>query len=384
MASTRESYQVFPWWTARFWTWLTGKPAPGQTPLFEPTPTLYALSAVATYVTGLSLAVIAFRTEGPCFILALSCGWIMAVNGARRMISTVAHQCIHGRFTGIASRDLFIADLLAVMTLTQTAGDYREEHFNQHHRPAVFTTISDPAGAFLWRAGFKSGMSVGALWLKLFVTLLSPRFHASFFMHRLMSLVRNLPPKFKLIAAAGGALACWGAIELCPVTALVFGLLFPIVVLYQISVLLEFISEHAWFVPAQRWDQPKYIHATHSWGRFCGRRTPERDERHVALYVLSWIAWAVEHAIYHLPVRLFVIPGDLSQHDFHHRMPSTLRWTTATYAREEDLRSGDSRWPPYQEFWGLHNAIAHVFNGIAKAASHVDAGTSDAASEAGI
>jgi hypothetical protein len=113
--------------------------------------------------------------------------------------------------------------------------------------------------------------------------------------------------------------------------------------------------------------QPKYVHGTHSWGRFCGRSVPARRGDNAVVYGLHWMLWVLEHALYHLPVRLVVLPGDLPQHDFHHRNPGTMRWPNATYAREDDVNEGDPRWPPYLEFWGLHNAIAHVFAGIAAA-----------------
>lgn len=80
--------------------------------------------------------------------------------------------------------------------------------------------------------------------------------------------------------------------------------------------------------------------------------------------MVSWFLWSLEHLCYHLPVRVMVLPGDLSQHDFHHRNPATLRWTETAFAREVDIDCGDMRWPNYRKFWGLHNA---VFKGISKA-----------------
>lgn len=268
MTSIRDSYEVFPWWTSRFWTWLTGRPASGQQPLFELTPTLYAVSAVTTYMAGFALTALSFKLQRGWFFPGLLCGWVLTVNGSRRMISTIAHQCIHGRFSGLERHDRFVADLFAILTLTQSAKDYREEHSHLHHRHSVFTSRKDPAGEFLWRAGFKPGMTVYSLWLSLLITLISPRFHCSFLRNRFASLARSLPMPVKAIAGLGWFTVLAGALLICPLHVLVLGLLFPIIVLYQISVLLEFISEHAWFVLAGSLDHPKYIHATHSWGRF--------------------------------------------------------------------------------------------------------------------
>jgi hypothetical protein len=367
VSSTRASYRVFPTWSSRFWTWLTGKPDGGQQPLIRLTPLTYAVSTVATYLVGLALATIASPLSGAWSVAALLMGWTLVVNGARRMVSTVAHQCIHRRFTGNVRVDFFVANCIAVLTLTQSAKDYHEEHFRLHHHHAVFSSSRDPAAAFLLQAGFQPGMAIDKLWRRLAVTLVSPRFHARFLWSRIRSL-------FSGLSLTGGLIGVcfWAAIYIFAVgwrfSPVGFAaLIVPLTVLYQNSVLLEFISEHAWFVNVGEVEQPKYIHATHSWGRFCGRQTPTGDGQPWTGRAVEWVLWALEHIFYHMPVRLVILPGDLSQHDFHHRNPATARWTEATFAREVDVEFGDSRWPAYREFWGLHNAIKHVFNGISKA-----------------
>jgi hypothetical protein len=370
MDSPRESYRAFPRWTSRFWTWLTGKPEQGQAALVTMTPASYATCSVLTYVAGLGLGVGSFRLDGLAFAVVLTLGWIMTVNGARRMISTIAHQCIHGRFSGNGDRDQRVAQWFAFLTLTQSAMDYRREHFGLHHRADVFATAADPAARFLGDAGLAPPKSVAGLWLALLIAIVSPRFHAVFFAARIRSLMES-QSRWRWLCTVmvwSGliGLICW----MCSVRAAFFGLIVPVVVLYQISVLLEFISEHAWFVERGVLAQPKYVHATHSWGRFCGRSVPCRRGDSVVMYALRWMVWVLEHALYHLPVRLTVLPGDLPQHDFHHRNPGTMRWPNATYAREDDVKEGDPRWPPYSEFWGLHNAIAHVFAGIAAAQAY--------------
>lgn len=271
--STRASYRVFPLWSSRFWAWLTGKPDHDQKPLLQLTPVGYATCSVPTYVSGLALAIDALRLDGASSIAALLLGWALAVNGARRMVSTVAHQCIHRRFTGDLRVDFAVANCMAIMTLTQSAKDYHEEHFRLHHH-AVFSSSRDPAGVFLLQAGFRPGTSVRSLWLRLAVTLVSPRFHVSFFWVRLRSLVNGLSWPVRLIALCLWAAFFAGAFVLLPTYAGILALVIPLTLLYQNSVLLEFISEHAWFTPPDSSTLPKYIHATHSWGRFCGRRMP--------------------------------------------------------------------------------------------------------------
>lgn len=364
--TTRASYRVFPIWTSRFWTWLTGKPDCGEKAILKLTPFAYAVWAVLTYVAGLALATGAGRLHGAWCITALFLGWVLAVNGARRMVSTVAHQCIHRRFTGNIGVDMAVANCMAILTLTQSAKHYHDEHFRRHHHHAIFSSLHDPAGEFLLRAGFRPGLSIRSLWVRLFVAMISPRFHGIFLWSRLRSLFLGLSWKARCVGIILWSAIFAAALGSQPTSAGIFAIIVPVTVIYQNSVLLEFISEHAWFAAPKDLTQPKYIHATHSWGRFCGRRTPQRGAKSRLTFSIDWMIWSLEHLFYHLPTRLVILPGDLSQHDFHHRNPATLQWTEAAFARENDIANGDTRWPPYQEFWGLHTAIFHVFDGISK------------------
>ncbi|AME27052.1 MULTISPECIES: hypothetical protein [Burkholderiaceae] len=367
MNSARESYQVFPRWTSGFWTWLTGRPLSDESACVHPSPLGFAACAAASYVSGLAIALAAFHAKGLLFAGGLLLGWTLTVSGARRMISTVAHQCIHAQFSSNRQVDRAVADLFVAMTLTQTAADYRREHFLLHHRSDVFTSIDDPAAQFLYRAGFQPGCTTRRLWSRLAMTLIAPRFHLMFLHGRLWSQAKSIASR------RGLWLVCWIPVLCGPAwnwyswTALLVGALLPVTFFYHISVMLEFISEHAWFVEPDKTLRAKYVHGTHSWGRFCGRRVPIRQGKSTINYAVQWMLWTLEHVFYHLPVRLIVLPGDLPQHDFHHRNPATDQWTTAAHAREQDVAHGDPRWPPYQEFWGLHTAIGHVFEGIAAA-----------------
>jgi hypothetical protein len=118
--------------------------------------------------------------------------------------------------------------------------------------------------------------------------------------------------------------------------------------------LLEFLSEHAWFKAKDDGLGGRAFHVSHSWGRFCGDPVPERG-------AVNWLRWTARLAFYHLPARVLVVPGDLSQHDFHHRFPSSAHWVRAAYARQEDITAGHPRWPAYTDVWGLRVAIGHVF-----------------------
>jgi hypothetical protein len=79
---------------------------------------------------------------------------------------------------------------------------------------------------------------------------------------------------------------------------------------------------------------------------------------------LAWLRWMALTVGYHLPSRLLVVVGDLPNHDYHHRYPSTPEWTTAAYARQRDIDTGPEG-PPYREVWGMGAAIDRMFRSLA-------------------
>lgn len=358
----RESYTVFPAVTQPFWTWLTGRPAQDEKCKFSLGVAGFTTFALLSYVSGIITCLLSLKLSGALCVLGVALGWFLIVSGSRRMISTVAHQCIHNRFSGQKCLDRVVAECFSVLTFTQSAQQYWEEHFLLHHRHDVFTTRADPAAKFLQDVGFKPGMKVSHLWLRLLCNLFSPIFHLRFLGNRIKgqilkgSLLRKLWVAVYLLGWYGMILMDYFSwVEWC------IGFVVPIVIFYQNSVLLEFISEHGWFCTSGRLAHSRHIHATHSWGRFCGRKVPVQHAGYLR-HLLSWAGWVCEHIFYHFPVRVLILPGDLPQHDFHHRHPGTKNWTGAAYARERDIQYACKKnLPPYQEFWGLHTAIRHVF-----------------------
>ncbi|WP_265284188.1 fatty acid desaturase [Verminephrobacter aporrectodeae] len=366
----RETYRVLPSWSSWFWTWLTGVPLEGERPLLVHSAKSFLLMAATSYIGGIALSIGGVMNTGGWSWVSMITGWCLVVSGARRLVSTVVHQCIHGRFSGWRKIDYVIGELLTVLTFTQTAEEYRREHFEKHHRFGIFSTKDDPSVQFLMKSGFKPGMSVKALWIRLLLNIFSPKFHLYFITQRIRSnFVHKRPMRLVMVYVYlliwGGALVLgWVSQE-----EIFFGVIVPIIFLYQISVMLEFVSEHAWLVPTQHVGHARSVHYTHSWARFCGSATPMRSATHSATsYYGCWLVWWSAQLLYHIPVRLLVLPGDLPQHDFHHRSPNTTEWPNAAYARQQHLQKNKE---PSMEFWGLHRAINHVFLGIAITGANV-------------
>ena len=141
---------------------------------------------------------------------------------------------------------------------------------------------------------------------------------------------------------------------------LLLAFVIPVILFAQLSALLDRLGEHEWLAPRD----PEYGHrfytAANTSARFCGAPVPARHTP-LARQSAQWLRWSIATLCYHVPARLLVIVGDLPNHDYHHRYPSTPEWTTAAYARQRDIDSGRDGGPPYQEVWGVGAAIDRLF-----------------------
>ncbi|MFX1740024.1 hypothetical protein PXJ20_32370 [Paraburkholderia sp. A1RI_3L] len=360
----RASYLVFPGWTQHFWTWLTGKALPGQSPLFRHTWYSYLGVTLAVFFGGLTLSSLAvvYKPHGWWWAM-LGAGWVLSLCGARHMILVIAHQSIHRQFSGSEAGDRFWGELVTLLNSYQDAHAFKVEHFDAHHREHVFATLQDPPVQVILGLGFRPGMSRHRLWLRAFVVVLSPAFYLKGIADRLRCNVTSGTWRragFLLWAAWWLSLPFWlrnGA------EVLLLAYVVPIVLLNQLSALLDKLGEHAWLTPPDPAHGRRYHHVAASWARFCGYAVPSRSlpfGRRLA----AWVRWTAAMLLYHLPVRLMVVVGDLPNHDFHHRQPRTPDWMIAAYARQRDIDHGLPGAPGYVEVWGLAEAIDRMFRAL--------------------
>jgi hypothetical protein len=85
----------------------------------------------------------------------------------------------------------------------------------------------------------------------------------------------------------------------------------------------------------------KYVRGRLTFGRFVGDPLPGRDLPPWAV-PLGWGRW-LSDCLSCIPTRLCVLPGDLCQHDWHHRHPRG-DWSNACYERQQDLTAGCPGW----------------------------------------
>jgi fatty acid desaturase len=361
----RASFLRFPTWTQHFWTWLTGKALPYQKPLLRHTWLSYLIVTLAAFFSGLSLSSMAIAFQFEWWWLALLVGWTLTLASARTMILVIAHQCIHKQFSGRPKLDLFFGELVTVLTVYQDAHAFQVEHFDGHHRHAIFATADDPPVQVLLGLGFRPGMTRRQLWWRAAIVMLSPVFYGQGFWSRLKSNLtvgtwRRLA--FFVWAAFWLSVSFW-----VPNGIWVFAVAFalPIVPFAQLSALLDKLGEHSWMVPANPETNPRHRQAEGTWARFCGQPVPDRSMP-LRQQLVAWPRWIFAMAAYHLPARLFVIVGDLPNHDYHHRFPATPEWTTAAYARQRDIDLCRPDPHPYTEVWGMFEAIDQMFEGMSR------------------
>lgn len=356
----RASYLRFPGWTQHFWTWLTGKALPHQAPLLRHVWWSYMAVTLLVFFAGLGTASAAIALRFAWWPLALAAGWLANVSAARTMILVIAHQCIHKRFSGSADVDAFVGELVTLLNVYQDANAFKVEHFDSHHQAHVFATLDDPPVQVLWRLGFRPGMSREQLWLRAAIVFMSPSFYWRGFVDRLEC---NL----KSGSWRRAAFFAWASFWLSTPfwvpnggQVLLFAFVVPVILLSQLSALLDKLGEHAWLTSPDPRHGRRFYTVAASWARFCGRPVPPRSLP-LARSIRLWLLWSVSILLYHLPSRLLVVVGDLPNHDYHHRYPATKEWMVAAYARQRDIDRAGPETPCYTEVWGMGQAINRMF-----------------------
>jgi hypothetical protein len=295
----------------------------------------------------------------PLWYLALLVGWLLTVHGERLMVLVIAHQALHRRFSGNSRWDWYWGETVTVLSVFHTFGDFKEEHFDNHHRREIFATEADPPVQFLIDLGFRPGLPRMALWRRAWRVFLSPVFYWHGFLGRIASNLRG--HVWRLLGFAVW-LGWWLSLPFwLPHGALVLPLAFvlPVILFAQLRALLDRLGEHEWLAPRDPEHGHRFYTVANTAARYCGSAIPARGAG-----PLAWLRWTALTVFYHVPSRLLVVVGDLPNHDYHHRYPSTPEWTTAAYARQHDIDTGPEG-PPYREVWGMGAAIDRMFRSLA-------------------
>ncbi|MBW4049021.1 MAG: fatty acid desaturase [Proteobacteria bacterium] len=369
--SVRESYLRFPAWTQPFWTLLTGKPLPHEQP-FVRFPTTLSMGldlTIALLVCTLNLSLLAAEKTSLLLIgYALTPVFALYLTGVLRKVQVVyGHHAIHGTlFKKRRHANAYAARGLTIFALSQNEVEYEKDHLD-HHRRTIFTTLNDADAAHLYALGVRPGKPLNELSRALLTALVSPRYHLWFLKARLLSNLRR-PIVDRSIAIAWMVLIFVVVPWQCGVVAACLALWLPLTILYQMSALLQFATEHAWLVgEAPNTNVHAYAQRCH--GRFSGERVPGTDGSPAS--ARTWLAWWVRTLLVHVPTRIAILVGDLPAHDCHHIVAavghSASSWPRAIYERQRAIDSGNSAGMEGREIWGIGNMVRHVVLSMSRA-----------------
>ncbi|RQS14482.1 fatty acid desaturase [Burkholderia sp. Bp8998] len=348
--SPRESMAVLPKVLQPFLTWLTGVPLAGQSPLFLWSSWSLLTCTIVEILTGVltGIAALHFLYWG---VVLLPVSWLLTVGGTRTLYVVIEHSCTHHIFSRSRSANKLVAELISSLFWTHSYADFKLDH-TTHHRATRLS--EDPDTRFLNEWGFHAGMPIESVFRRIVRTSFSPRYHALIFFERVRSSFSG--SAFKL--AASLIYACIVACVLSIFHIWIYWIvlwIFPIVVLFQISMLLNILTEHRW--PPERQDRERNL-AEVCFGRFCGERVPFTSHAAFHERLRLWTVWWMRVVFIYVPYRVFVLVGDEPQHDLHHRQPMS-DWANAKFARFQLVsNAGQDKHGPYTEAWG--SLIDHI------------------------
>src|SRR5207249_4374972 len=141
--------------------------------------------------------------------------------------------------------DRVVAEILSTLWLIQPFDGYRRDHVTRHHG-RHFATLADPDVQLLVHLGFRPGMSRQALWRHLYLTLVSPRFHALMGWMRLQANFFTAPGYRRLMAGGYAAAVVAGLLLTQGWLPFVMAWVVPVFPLYHIAALQQFVTEHRW------------------------------------------------------------------------------------------------------------------------------------------
>jgi fatty acid desaturase len=353
----RETMRALPRFIQPLLTYVTGVPLDDEQPLYRATPWIRLMTSTAMTAAGVILGLIALShpwiderfVPDPFIALglpALLAGWVMVCGGTRDLYVVVEHACTHRAFTRSARLNCIVGEAIATVLWVTTFEKFRADHMIHHQ---VTRTDKDPDVIFLiTTAGFRRAMSrhEGLRWL--IRTSLSPRFHFAYFWRE------RLKPNFmgrpvRVTASAAYMIALIAGLSLFDVWmtwSIVWA--FPLIILFQIASLLNFVSEHRWL---KQFDRGRLWYGRLNFGRFCGDPVPGHANSRLQS-AWFWLVWWTRLLFIHLPTRVGIMVGDLPQHDAHHRRPG-YDWCNPAFSRRDDVLKGCPGWPEtYTERWG--------------------------------
>ncbi|HEX6704727.1 MAG TPA: fatty acid desaturase [Albitalea sp.] len=339
-----------------FLTWLTGRPGPGERARAR-APWTFLLEALAWTVVGLLVGTVGFATQGPASAALVALSLVLTTAGVSLFQIAVFHRCAHGQLFVDRRRNRDVGRLVSALLLFKHFDRYRQEHMSHHSVRTLLTESDEFTDFVLGLCRLEPGMSKQHLWRCVLTSLVSPRFHIRFLVRRAqMSWLSGdgLHDTVGITSWALGAAGCAAAGWLLPFLVL---WVLPVTLLLQLATVGRILIEHRFPDPAHSGERDKVFQCRATLGVFPGCAPPVHGAATLRGLV-AWAGWWADMLTVQMLVRVVVLVADAPCHDFHHRRPSSPRWTEYAHARQDDLNAGCPGYPiNYGETWGLIRAI---------------------------
>lgn len=341
----RETMRRLPAVLQPFLTWLTGMPLYDQEPLINWSAYTRTGAAFVVAFLGIGLSCV-FLSLGGWYLAGLLLSIMITTNGMRSLYMVTEHYCIHDEYSRKRWVNVLIGDIVSTLLLAAPVYVFRHDH-PRHH--ATVRRDNDPDVIFLVTMGYRRGMTKSEFRRHILWTCLSPVYHLRYLW---MRLVWNFTGPVYRVAATVAYVAVTVAVLTYFQwwTAWLIIWFVPAVILFQASSLINYQAEHLWDDISNL--KGREALARVCVGRFCGEPVPDAPISDFPRWIAGWSKWWGRLLLLHLPYRVLVLQGDLSQHDLHHRRPHS-DWANAAYARRDDIIAGTPGWPlGYIDVWG--------------------------------
>lgn len=356
----RESMRCLANWLQPVLTELTGKPLSDEPMVFQWrwwSRLALTLVVMVASVVGTVLII----ESAPYFWVLLPATWVLTTSAARSFQTTFVHHASHDNLSRRKRLNTIVGEVLSTLVWIQPLSLYKADHLPLHH--GNLALADDPDLRFLVLAGLRPGLTIDAYWRWLANTLVSPRFHGRYFMTRMRSNFVDAPAKRKLVVILYTA-ALLAIVSLTDTWfAFAIAWLIPVFPLYHVSALLQLLTKHNWVRQGHGKDNKRVVLSRLTTARYVGESTPTGIHRSLPR-MLAWIRWGLRMIFIHAAVRLFVVPGDLPNHHYHH-LQARGDWPNAAYASRDYWRN--STGAHYRvEHWGLTNWLNATFKLLAE------------------
>ncbi len=359
----RQSQGRLPGFTQPAMTALTGLPLEGETQVLTWTPAGRTAMVLFTLIASLTTAGVA-ATHGGWACLAYVPAALQVAGGHRWLYIVAGHFAAHRSFGG---DNKLVGEIVSTVTLTLPHALYERLHAIFHHS-ARLGGPKDPDTKLIAAQGLLPGTPLNTLRLRVFLTIFSPKFHTMMLWDRMKTNLTAASPWRRLAAVGFHS----GLLGLAAVTGLweayFFAWIVPLTVLYNTSAFLQFLCEHRWFRKRGPDESMRAHQAKLTFGRFPGDALPQDGGP-------NWVLWILRLVFLHIPTRLVVLVGDLSQHDWHHMRPRG-DWANAVFARRDLKEALGDKWTRTDED-EIHGSIFAMIDEVLRGISELPALTDE-------